>query len=66
MISGMKCCQSDVSTNGFSNHRELGEHMESKQLFWDSAKKNYALMFGDSREHKGTVLLCVSASKDDV
>lgn len=22
--------------------------MESKQLFWDSAKKNYALMFGDS------------------
>ena len=33
---------------GFKDHRELGEYMESKQLFWDSEKKNYGVMFGDS------------------
>lgn len=37
-----------ASEFGFCDHRELGEYMESKHLFWDSAKKNYALMFGDS------------------
>ena len=29
---------------GFKDHRELGEYMESKQLLWDSSKKNYVLM----------------------
>lgn len=34
---------------GFKDHRELGEYMDSKQLFWDSEKKNYyGVMFGDS------------------
>lgn len=33
---------------GFSDHRELGEYMESKQLFWDSNKNNYGVMFGDA------------------
>ena len=29
---------------GFRDHHELGEYMESKQLLWDSSKKNYVLM----------------------
>ncbi|WP_026393479.1 hypothetical protein [Acetobacterium malicum] len=33
---------------GFNDHRELAEYMESKQLFWDSNKNNYGVMFGDA------------------
>ena len=35
---------------GFKDHRELGEYMESKHLFWDSEKKNYRMMVGDSSD----------------
>lgn len=38
---------------GFRDHRELGEYMESKQLLWDSGKKNYVLMIENS--HDGTM-----------
>ena len=31
---------------GFSDHRAMGEYMESKQLFWDSETNNYDVMFG--------------------
>ena len=33
---------------GFRDHRELGEYMESKQLFWNSETNNYDVMFGDA------------------
>lgn len=33
---------------GFSDHRELGDYMESQQLFWDSNKNNYGVMFGNA------------------
>ncbi|UYO63641.1 hypothetical protein LNN31_04200 [Acetobacterium wieringae] len=33
---------------GFTDHRELGEYMESKQLFWNSETNNYGVMFDDT------------------
>ena len=33
---------------GFRDHHELGEYMESKQLFWNSETNNYDVMFGDA------------------
>ena len=33
---------------GFSDHRAMGEYMESKQLFWNSETNNYDVMFGDA------------------
>ncbi|WP_286808532.1 hypothetical protein [Acetobacterium sp. MES1] len=36
----------------FSDHRELGEYMESRNLFWDSDKKNYALRVDHSGDDK--------------
>ena len=33
---------------GFHDHHELGEYMESKQLFWNSETNNYDVMFGDA------------------
>lgn len=34
----------------FSDHRELGEYMESRNLFWDTDKKNYALRVDHSED----------------
>lgn len=35
---------------GFGDHRELGDYMESKSLFWDSEEKNYTPMVKDFLE----------------
>jgi hypothetical protein len=34
----------------FSDHREMGEYMESKHLFWNSDKKNYVLKVLDCED----------------
>jgi len=34
---------------GFTDHRAMGEYMESKQLFWNSETKNYGVMFDDAQ-----------------
>ena len=33
---------------GFTDHRAMGEYMESKQLFWNSETNNYGVMFDDA------------------